>query len=117
MAFSAVIFGSTGMVGHQILTNLLATDIYQSIHTISRRAPAPAANPPKFTTQVETDTTKWTSALASVSPAPSAVISGLGTTKAQAGGIENQWKIDHDCEFQCPPYLTCMCIVPILTIC
>ena len=104
MTSSAVIFGSTGLVGHQILTNLLATNIYQPIHTISRRAPAPAADPPKFTAQVETDTTKWTSALTSISPAPSAVISGLGTTRAQAGGIENQWKIDHDCGFQCTPY-------------
>lgn len=98
MASSAVLFGSTGLVGQQILVNLLATDVYQSIHTISRRAPAPKADAPKLSTLLESDTAKWAPALSAISPTPSAVISGLGTTRAQAGGIENQWKIDHDCE-------------------
>lgn len=38
----------------------------------------------------------WTEKLKTLSPTPATVISALGTTRAAAGGIANQWKIDHD---------------------
>ena len=31
-----------------------------------------------------------------LSPKPSAVFNAVGTTRATAGGIQNQWKVDHD---------------------
>ncbi|KAI1118293.1 NAD(P)-binding protein [Nemania sp. NC0429] len=92
---SAAVIGSTGLVGHQILATLLQLDAYKTVHTISRRAPKtePSA---KLSAAVETDTTKWASQYAALSPSPKIVFSALGTTRAQAGGIQNQWKIDHD---------------------
>jgi len=91
---SAAVIGSTGLVGHDILKTLLNLDAYKNVYTISRRAPK--AESPKLSATIETDTTKWASQLSALSPLPSIVYSALGTTRAQAGGVQNQWKIDHD---------------------
>lgn len=45
---------------------------------------------------VEKDTTKWSPHLASLSPAPTTLFSGLATTKGAAGGFETQYKLEHD---------------------
>ncbi|RYP89898.1 hypothetical protein DL770_003991 [Monosporascus sp. CRB-9-2] len=94
MASTAVLFGSTGLLGHQILLTLLTLDTYQAVHTISRRPPKTES--PKLSAQIEADAAKWAPVLSSLSPTPSIVISSLGTTRVQAGGVANQWKIDHD---------------------
>ncbi|RYP17487.1 hypothetical protein DL767_010012 [Monosporascus sp. MG133] len=94
MASTAVLLGSTGLLGHQILSTLLTLDTYQAVHTISRRLPKTES--PKLSAQIEADTTKWPPALSSLSPTPSIVISSLGTTRVQAGGVANQGRIDHD---------------------
>ncbi|KAI1211244.1 NAD(P)-binding protein [Annulohypoxylon truncatum] len=94
MASTAAVIGSTGLTGSHILSTLLGLDAFKTVYTISRRAPA--AESPKLTATVEPDTTKWASSLFSVTPPPSVVFSALGTTRAQAGGLANQWKIDHD---------------------
>ncbi|KAI1632876.1 hypothetical protein F4809DRAFT_625775 [Biscogniauxia mediterranea] len=94
MATTAAVFGSTGLVGGEILSTLLALDACKTVYTISRRAPK--AESPKLSATIEPDSTKWTSTLKSLSPFPSAVFSAIGTTRLQAGGIQNQWKIDHD---------------------
>lgn len=91
---SAAIIGSTGLVGSHILSNILADEAYKPVHTITRRAPKETS--PNLNSIVDTDTTKWAAALSGLSPAPTAVFSALGTTRAQAGGLANQWKIDHD---------------------
>ncbi|POR35207.1 Protein fmp52-2, mitochondrial [Tolypocladium paradoxum] len=91
---SAAIVGSTGLVGSNILSTLLAAEAYKPIHTITRRAPKAAS--PNLNAIVDTDTSKWAAALAALAPLPSAVFSALGTTRAAAGGLANQWKIDHD---------------------
>ncbi|GAP92926.1 putative protein mitochondrial [Rosellinia necatrix] len=95
MTYPAAVIGSTGLVGHQILTTLLNLDACKAVYTISRRAPKTEASA-KLNATVEPDTTKWASQFAALSPAPAAVYSALGTTRQQAGGIQNQWKIDHD---------------------
>ncbi len=94
MASSSLIIGSTGLVGSHILATLLAGESANAVHTITRRAPKPTS--PKLHSIVEADTTQWVSKLTSITPPPSTVISALGTTRAAAGGIANQWKIDHD---------------------
>lgn len=91
---SAAVIGSTGLVGSNILSTLLATEAYKPVHTITRRAPKAAS--PSLNAIVDTDTSKWSAALAALSPLPSTVFSALGTTRAAAGGLANQWKIDHD---------------------
>ncbi|RYP60296.1 hypothetical protein DL771_010560 [Monosporascus sp. 5C6A] len=48
-----VLFGSTGVLGHQILSTLLTPDTFQAIHTISRRPPKTES--PKLSAQIEAD--------------------------------------------------------------
>ncbi|KAL2115865.1 hypothetical protein VTJ04DRAFT_10120 [Mycothermus thermophilus] len=91
---SYLLIGSTGLVGSYVLSTLLADPSATSIHTITRRAPKSTG--PTLHATVETDTTQWAAKLASIQPPPETLISSLGTTRAQAGGIANQWKIDHD---------------------
>jgi len=91
---STTIFGCTGLVGSHILSTLLAPGSSTTIQTISRRAPKSTG--PNLQATVEPDTALWASKLASLTPAPKTVISSVGTTRAAAGGITNQWKIDHD---------------------
>lgn len=91
---TAAVFGSTGAVGRHILSTLLSTDSIASVKTISRRLPATQS--PKLEAIQEADSSKWGSMIANLNPKPSVVINAVGTTKATAGGVENQWKIDHD---------------------
>lgn len=91
---TAAVFGCTGAVGSQILTTLLATDTFPSVKTISRRLPN--AQSPKLQALEEADSSKWGGMISSLSPKPTVVFNAVGTTKAAAGGVQNQWKIDHD---------------------
>ena len=91
---TAAVFGSTGAVGSQILSTLLAIDAFSSVKTISRRLPN--AQSSKLEALEEGDISKWAGMISSLSPKPSAVFNAVGTTRAAAGGIQNQWKVDHD---------------------
>lgn len=91
---TAAVFGSTGAVGSKILEALIASDAFPTVKTISRRAPQ--VQSPKLEAVVEADSSKWGGLISSLSPKPSIVFNAVGTTRAAAGGIENQWKIDHD---------------------
>jgi uncharacterized protein YbjT (DUF2867 family) len=91
---STLIFGSTGLTGSHILSTLLTTRPTIPVITISRREPSTTAA--NLTTILEADTTKWAPSIATVTPKPDTIISAVGTTRVQAGGIANQWKIDHD---------------------
>ncbi|KAG5976480.1 hypothetical protein E4U55_007325 [Claviceps digitariae] len=91
---AAAVIGSTGLVGSLILSNIIGHDSYKPVHTITRRAPKTSS--PNLKSVIDTDTTKWASALSALSPPPRTLFSALGTTRAAAGGLENQWKIDHD---------------------
>jgi uncharacterized protein YbjT (DUF2867 family) len=88
------VFGCTGAVGSQILATLSATDAFPSVKTVSRRLPN--AQSPKLQVLEEGDISKWGGMISSLSPKPSVVFNAVGTTRATAGGIQNQWKIDHD---------------------
>ena len=91
---TAAVFGCTGAVGSQILATLLATDAFSSVKTISRRLPN--AQSPKLQALEEGDISKWGGMISSLSPKPSVVFNAVGTTSSEAGGVQNQWKIDHD---------------------
>ncbi|PGH16194.1 protein fmp52-2, mitochondrial [Helicocarpus griseus UAMH5409] len=91
---TAAVFGCTGAVGSQILSTLLATDTFPSVKTISRRTPN--VQSPKLEAIEEGDSSKWGGMISTLSPKPSVVFNAVGTTKAAAGGVQNQWKIDHD---------------------
>ena len=91
---TAAVFGCTGAVGSQILATLLATDAFLSVKTVSRRLPN--AQSTKLQALEEGDISKWGGMISSLSPKPSVVFNAVGTTRTTAGGIQNQWKIDHD---------------------
>ncbi|KAI0486741.1 hypothetical protein F4859DRAFT_466774 [Xylaria cf. heliscus] len=91
---SAVLFGSTGHSGQYILTSLLAMESTKTVYTFSRRAPK--VESPKLSTIIERDTSKWASSLSAIQPPPDVALSALAMTHAEAGSIENKWKIDHD---------------------
>lgn len=92
---SVAVFGSTGLVGSNALSILLeSASAWKPVHTVSRRSPKSTGA--TLNALVEPDTTKWAPALAQFTPPPSVVISALGTTRAAAGSVQEQWKIDHD---------------------
>ncbi|KAF4223304.1 hypothetical protein CNMCM6457_000568 [Aspergillus fumigatiaffinis] len=91
---TTAVFGCTGAVGSQILATLLAIDTFSSVKTTSRRLPN--VQSPKLEAIQEGDTSKWAGMISSFSPKPSVVFNAVGTTRAAAGGLQNQWKVDHD---------------------
>ena len=64
------------------------------MHSLARRDPSIADS--KLQPLVSKDSTEWPSKLSSITPTPSIFFSALGTTRAAAGGVENQRKIDND---------------------
>ncbi|KAG4428892.1 hypothetical protein IFR05_015621 [Cadophora sp. M221] len=91
---TVLLLGSTGLVGSIILNSLSSSAAISSIYTIARRAPQVPHT--KITPIIEADSSQWPEKVAPISPTPSLFISALGTSKAQAGSIENQRKIDFD---------------------
>jgi len=100
MSAATAVIGSTGLTGSHILSLLVNSSQHPSssqpsvVQSISRRAPPLSS--PKLTAVVQPDTSVWSTQLAALVPLPTTVISALGTTRQAAGGIANQWKIDHD---------------------
>lgn len=92
---TALIFGSTGAVGSQILAALISSPTCTSITTISRRIPQTPTQDTKVSSIVEADTKKW-STLTATLPQSSAVFNALGTTYRSAGSVAAQWAVDHD---------------------
>jgi uncharacterized protein YbjT (DUF2867 family) len=93
MATTAV-FGCTGAVGSHILITLLEDNAFGAIKTISRRTPKQES--PKLEATQETDTSKWGAMIEALNPKPTVIFNAVGTTRAQAGSLAEQWKIDHD---------------------
>ncbi|KAH7069691.1 NAD dependent epimerase/dehydratase family protein-like protein [Paraphoma chrysanthemicola] len=92
---TAVLAGSTGQVGAFILTHLLSNPTFSAVYAYSRRdLPNPTAST-KLNAIVSTDTAQW-GTLFPREMHPKIMFSGLGTTRADAGGLENQRKIDYD---------------------
>ncbi|KAL3422002.1 Protein fmp-52, mitochondrial [Phlyctema vagabunda] len=95
---STALVGSTGLVGSHILSTLLSLPSVSSVHALARREPK--EKDAKLTALVSSESAEWASKLSAVQPAPGVFYSALGTTRAAAGGIENQRKIDHDLNLQ-----------------
>jgi len=93
---SVFLVGGTGLVGSNILSTLLTLPSISNISTLTRRPSKTASENDKLNPLIEADSTKWTAKMAEVKPAPSIFFSALGTTRGQAGGFENQRKIDFD---------------------
>ncbi|KAF2259507.1 NAD dependent epimerase/dehydratase family protein-like protein [Lojkania enalia] len=90
---TVALVGSTGLVGSHILSILVPHSSISSIFAYTRRELP--SNSPKLNPLSSTDTLTWVS-LFPKSPVPNIFFSALGTTKAQAGSVANQRKIDLD---------------------
>ncbi|KAF2271344.1 NAD(P)-binding protein [Westerdykella ornata] len=87
---TAVLAGSTGLVGSHILTTLLSTPQITTTHAYTRR-PLPNPSNSNLHTIQSSDPSTWPSHF----PANATLfLSALGTTRAAAGSIANQRKID-----------------------
>lgn len=80
--------------GSHILSTLLSLPTVSSVHTLSRREPN--IKDAKLHPLVSGESSTWSSQLSSITPTPSIFYSSLATTRAAAGGFENQRKIDYD---------------------
>ncbi|KAF2825320.1 NAD dependent epimerase/dehydratase family protein-like protein [Ophiobolus disseminans] len=92
---TAVLVGSTGQVGASILTYLLAHPSFTAIYAYARRDLPNFAASTKLNPITSSDTSQW----ASIFPRemhPKIMFSGLGTTRAAAGSVEAQRKVDYD---------------------
>jgi len=88
---SAVLVGSTGLVGSNILQTLLSHPSFTQVQAYTRRKlPIDST---KLSPLESTESDKWPSLFPS---GVSIFFSALGTTRGQAGGTENQRKIDLD---------------------
>jgi uncharacterized protein YbjT (DUF2867 family) len=91
---TAAVFGSTGAVGSQILETLINSEKFTSIKTISRTLPQTQTS--KLQSISELDSSKWSAQIPTLSPKPTVIFNAVGTSRANAGSIQEQWKIDHD---------------------
>ncbi|KIW06414.1 uncharacterized protein PV09_02865 [Verruconis gallopava] len=88
---TAVLAGSTGLVGSNILLTLLAHPAFTSVQPFTRRKLS--VESPKLSLIESTESETWPTLFPS---GASIFFAALGTTRAQAGGVENQRKIDLD---------------------
>lgn len=86
---SAVLAGSTGLVGSNIFQILGAHPSVAVLHAYTRRELP--NSPPKVKPLLSSDSSTWSSQYPENAPL---FISALGTTRAQAGSADAQYKID-----------------------
>lgn len=79
--------------GSHILSTLLQLPSISSVRTFTRRAPKDTGA--KLNATVE-DSAKWPASISAITPPADIFFSALGTTRGQAGGFDNQRKIDYD---------------------
>ena len=82
--------------GSHILSVLRAAPSISNIDILARRSPPSSETDTKLTTFLESDTSKWASQFKSLKSAPQIYFCAFATTRANAGGFENQYKIEHD---------------------
>ncbi|KAF1831654.1 NAD dependent epimerase/dehydratase family protein-like protein [Decorospora gaudefroyi] len=91
---TAVLAGSTGLVGSNILSQLLAHPSFTKVYAYTRRElPDNPQDAPKLHPLLSTDSATWPAQFPHAAK-PSVLFSGLGTTRAQTGGFDAQRKID-----------------------
>lgn len=96
---NTLILGATGLCGSNILKYVQTTNKINEIHTITRSPITQNDNDnEKVINHLEKDNTKWGEIIKEKIGANKIEIafSGLATTRATAGGTDNQYKIDHD---------------------
>ncbi len=88
---TALLIGATGLVGAQLVSQLLDDDDYAHVLTFARR-PVGISHPKLVHHVVDFDKPEsWSSLLRG-----DVLFSAMGTTKKTAGGEKAQWKVDYD---------------------
>ncbi|KAF2091802.1 NAD(P)-binding protein [Saccharata proteae CBS 121410] len=102
MSTTAVLAGGTGLVGSNILTTLISHPTIAHTYAFARRA-LPTQSPRLSTLPADptsSSTDDWPTLFPAVTPdtatPPRLFLSALGSTRAAAGGLANQRKIDYD---------------------
>lgn len=85
--------GTTGLVGSHILSSLLAHPSIASVYAYARRAPPNPTASPKLFHIPSAETEQWPAQFPREAT-PRIFFSALGTTRAAAGSVEAQRKID-----------------------
>lgn len=94
---SALVIGSTGLVGNQILNVLDKSSSISRIVTIGRKTPKLTSS--KLTSILESNSDNWYNIIESQKDINYG-ISAFGTTRAIAGSAENFVKIDHNINYE-----------------
>lgn len=89
---NVVLLGATGLVGNWILKELIDASSVSKVTTFTRRSPKQSLD--KLNSVVSSSTETWFSNPESFASNQIA-ISAFGTTRANAGGLENFKKIDY----------------------
>ncbi|KAI9847997.1 MAG: hypothetical protein M1838_000669 [Thelocarpon superellum] len=93
---STLLVGATGLVGSHILSTLLESTAVTKVSTLARRPPPVQETAGKLQVIEQSDSAKWASELGTITPPPDVFFSALGTTRAKAGGLAGQRKVDYD---------------------
>jgi uncharacterized protein YbjT (DUF2867 family) len=91
----AALFGSTGLVGSEVLDLLERDSSISKIHVFARRAPAKSGSPKIVFHLSDLTSVDTISAALKITP-PDFALCCLGTTMARAGSREEFYRIDHD---------------------
>ncbi|KAL6950893.1 hypothetical protein ACO0QE_000175 [Hanseniaspora vineae] len=103
--YTAFVLGSTGLCGGAILKHCMGSGKFAAVTTLTRRelpdylvsSPELANKKGTLTSIVDADSENWATKISAPEHGKNNVFfSGLGTTRAQAHGFANQYKIDHD---------------------
>lgn len=98
VTMNGLVLGATGLCGGAFLRQAQEAPQFAKVFAILRRElPSPAAN--KVVAVVEKDISQWP-ALISEEMHPQVLFTALATTRAAAGGLDKQYKIDHDLNMQ-----------------
>ncbi|AGO11778.1 AaceriADR005Wp [[Ashbya] aceris (nom. inval.)] len=88
---NALVVGATGLCGAAILKHAAESTSFNKVYALVRRQIPNAAA--RVETIVNEQSDSWPE---SIPAGVDVFFSGLGTTRANAGGLENQYKVDHD---------------------
>ena len=94
---SAFVIGSTGLVGSHIVENALGN--FEGVKTITRRPLKKELE--KAKDLLESDLGKWPKLITEQAKESRVFFSAFGTTRKDAGGIENFRKIDYGTNYEC----------------
>ncbi|CDO93884.1 unnamed protein product [Kluyveromyces dobzhanskii CBS 2104] len=90
---NALVLGGTGLCGSWLLRQAAQSDKIGKVYAITRRELPAEWKTDSVVSIVDPETSKWGEL---VPDDAKILLTGLATTRAAAGGLENQYKVDHD---------------------